>query len=44
MNCREKIEAIKKVFILYHNERDEYNEREFDSIDAMMRIEEILNK
>ena len=44
MKCSEKIEEIKKVFELYHKERDEYDEREFDSIDAMMRIEEIIKK
>lgn len=44
MNDSEKIEAIKKVFVLFRKGRDKYDERDFDIIDSMMAIEEILKK
>ena len=43
MRCTEKIERIQAVFDLFHKGYDR-DGREFDMIDAMMAIEEILKK
>ena len=43
MKCTDKIKEIQKVFDLFHKGYD-IDGREFDMIDAMMKIEEILKK
>lgn len=43
MNDAEKIKEIKEVFRMFHEGEDE-NGFELDTIDAMMRIETILEK
>lgn len=43
MNDSEKIKAIKEVFKMFHDGEDE-NGFDFDTIDAMMRIESILER
>lgn len=42
MSDKDKIKAIKNVFEMYHSGEDE-DGFEFDSIDALMRIESIIN-
>lgn len=43
MNDKEKIREIKGIFEMFHNGEDE-DGFEFDSIDALMRIERIVKK